>query len=34
MINLSPKVMRSIAEALEFWIAAYQYQLDSADLSE
>ena len=33
-MNLSPKAMRSIAEALEFQIAAYQHQLDSADLSE
>ena len=34
MINLSPKAMRSIAEALEFRIAAYQSQLDSEELSE
>ncbi len=33
-MNLSPKAMRSISEALEFRIAAYQHQLDSADLSE
>ncbi len=34
MINLSPKAMRSISEALECRIAAYQNQLDSAELSE
>jgi hypothetical protein len=34
MMNLSPKAMRSISEALEFRIAAYQNQLDSAELSE
>ena len=34
MTTLSPKAMRSIAEALEFRIAAYQSQLDSEDLSE
>ena len=34
MMNLSPKAMRSIAEALEFRIAAYQSQLDSEELSE
>jgi hypothetical protein len=34
MMNLSPKAMRSIAEALEFRIAAYQSQLDSGELSE
>jgi hypothetical protein len=34
MMNLSPKAMRSIAEALEFRIAAYQSQLNSAELSE
>jgi hypothetical protein len=34
MMNLSPKAMRSIAEALEFQIAAYQSQLDSETLSE
>ncbi|WP_373546863.1 hypothetical protein [Chamaesiphon sp.] len=34
MMNLSPKAMRSIAEALEFRIAAYQNQLDSEELSE
>jgi len=34
MINLSPKAMRSIVEALEFRIAAYQSQLDSEELSE
>jgi hypothetical protein len=34
MINLSPKAMRLIAEALEFRIAAYQGQLDSEELSE
>jgi cell fate (sporulation/competence/biofilm development) regulator YlbF (YheA/YmcA/DUF963 family) len=34
MMNLSPKAMRSIAEALEFRIAAYQSQLESEDLSE
>jgi hypothetical protein len=34
MMNLSPKAMRSIAEALEFRIAAYQRQLDSEELSE
>jgi hypothetical protein len=34
MMNLSPKAMRSIAEALEFRIAEYQSQLDSEELSE
>jgi hypothetical protein len=34
MMNLSPKAMRSISEALEFRIAAYQNQLDSEELSE
>jgi len=34
MMNLSPKAMRSISEALEFRIAAYQTQLDSEELSE
>ncbi len=34
MMNLSPKAMRSIVEALEFRIAAYQSQLDSKQLSE
>jgi hypothetical protein len=34
MMNLSPKAMRFIAEALEFRIAAYQSQLDSETLSE
>ncbi len=34
MMNLSPKAMRSIAEALEFRIAAYQQQLDTEELSE
>jgi hypothetical protein len=34
MMNLSPKAMRSIVEALEFRIAAYQSQLDSEQLSE
>ncbi len=34
MMNLSPKAMRSIAEALEFRIAAYQNRLDSEELSE
>lgn len=34
MMNLSPKAMRSIAEALEFRIAAYQGQLGSEELSE
>jgi hypothetical protein len=34
MMNLSPKAMRSIVEALEFRIAAYQSQLDSEELSE
>jgi hypothetical protein len=34
MMNLSPKAMRSIAEALEFRISAYQSQLDSEELSE
>jgi hypothetical protein len=34
MMNLSPKAMRSIAESLEFRIAAYQSQLDSEELSE
>jgi hypothetical protein len=34
MINLSPKAMRSIAEALEFRIAAYKSQLDSEELSD
>jgi hypothetical protein len=34
MTNLSPKAMRSIAEAIEFRIAAYQSQLDSEELSE
>jgi hypothetical protein len=34
MMNLSPKAMRSITEALEFRIAAYQSQLDSEELSE
>jgi hypothetical protein len=33
-MNLSPKAMRSIVEALEFRIAAYQSQLDSEELSE
>ncbi|MCY7336805.1 MAG: hypothetical protein LH613_11425 [Chamaesiphon sp.] len=33
-MNLSPKAMRAIAEALEFRIAAYQSQLDSEELSE
>ncbi len=34
MMNLSPKAMRSIAEAIEFRIAAYQNRLDSEGLSE
>ena len=34
MMNLSPKAIRSIVEALEFRIAAYQIQLDSEELSE
>ncbi|WP_202925254.1 hypothetical protein [Myxacorys almedinensis] len=34
MMNLSPKAMRSMVEALEFRIAAYQSQLDEAELSE
>ena len=34
MMNLSTKAMRSIVEALEFRIAAYQIQLDSEELSE
>ena len=34
MMNLSPKAMRSIVEALEFRMAAYQIQLDSEELSE
>ena len=33
-MNLSPKAMRSISEALEFRIAAYQNQLNSEELSE
>ncbi|NDJ19756.1 hypothetical protein GS601_21110 [Myxacorys almedinensis A] len=33
-MNLSPKAMRSMVEALEFRIAAYQSQLDEAELSE
>ena len=34
MMNLSPKAMRSIVEALEFRIAAYQHQLNPEVLSE
>ena len=34
MMNLSPKAMRSIAEALEFRIAADRSQSDSEMLSE
>jgi hypothetical protein len=34
MMNLSPKAMRSIVEALEFRIAAYQSQLGSEQLLE
>ncbi len=34
MMNLAPKAMRSIVEALEFRIAAYQNQLDNEVLSE
>jgi hypothetical protein len=34
MMNLSPKAMRSISEALEFRIAAYQSQLNSEELSD
>jgi hypothetical protein len=34
MMNLSPKAVRFLVEALEFRIAAYQVQLDEQDLSE
>jgi hypothetical protein len=34
MMNLSPKAMRFIVEALEFRITAYQKQLDAEALSE
>ncbi|WP_414526617.1 hypothetical protein [Nodularia chucula] len=34
MMNLSPKAVRFLVEALEFRIAAYQVQLDKQDLSE
>ncbi|WP_242038906.1 hypothetical protein [Anabaena lutea] len=34
MMNLSPKAVRFLVEALEFRIAAYQIQLDEQDLSE
>lgn len=34
MMNLSPKAMRYLIEALEFRIAAYQTQLQEQDLSE
>jgi hypothetical protein len=33
-MNLSPKAMRAIAEALEFRISAYQQQIDRLPLSE
>ncbi|MBE9054325.1 hypothetical protein IQ243_28840 [Nostocales cyanobacterium LEGE 11386] len=33
-MNLSPKAVRFLIEALEFRIAAYQVQLDEQDLSE
>ncbi|MBD2569594.1 hypothetical protein H6G59_17190 [Anabaena lutea FACHB-196] len=33
-MNLSPKAVRFLVEALEFRIAAYQIQLDEQDLSE
>jgi hypothetical protein len=34
MMNLSPKAVRFLVEALEFRILAYQTQLDTPDLSE
>jgi hypothetical protein len=34
MMNLSPKAVRFLVEALEFRIAAYQAQLDASDLDE
>jgi len=34
MMNLSPKAMRYLIEALEFRIVAYQTQLQEQDLSE
>jgi len=34
MMNLSPKAVRFLVEALEFRMAAYQVQLDEQDLSE
>jgi hypothetical protein len=34
MMNLSPKAVRFLVEALEFRIAAYQAQLDTPDLPE
>ena len=34
MVNLSPKAMRFVVEALEYRIAAYQTQLEQPDLSD
>jgi hypothetical protein len=34
MMNLSPKAVRFLVEALEFRIAAYQTQLDAPELNE
>ena len=34
MINLSPKAIRLVVEALEFRIAAYQNQLDTEAISD
>jgi hypothetical protein len=34
MMNLSPKAVRFLVEALEFRIAAYQTQLETSDLHE
>ncbi|WP_236579599.1 hypothetical protein [Pseudanabaena sp. lw0831] len=34
MINLSPKTIRFMVEALEFRIAAYQNQLDTEAISD
>ncbi len=34
MVNLSPKAVRFLVEALEFQMAAYQAQLDMPELNE